>query len=260
MAEETQLDAREVLAEPNTVSSGPLEPEQKLEIQSYVGSLIRGWLAWLGVTNVVVLVTALAYLYFFATDKVSDRAVQVANSRVADFIAKLDDKPMEIAEGSGEVKRLLIQLNSLTSDLPEREMQLRESLSTLEQKLAEIETSEAYKNGDAILALNQAGNASQILEILRENRSLASELDGRLNELAAVVTKVAGTSIRFRQKTGNDGTASCETFCAGRLWGDWTGTCVGAKLVSGGRSGDYVGCGHIPGLGNILICTCSELP
>ena len=62
---------------------------------------------------------------------------------------------------------------------------------------------------------------------------------------------------RIQEKTGNNGTAPCSRFCAGRQWGGFTGTCVGAKLVTGVRTGDYAGCDEAPGIGNELKCWCS---
>ena len=62
---------------------------------------------------------------------------------------------------------------------------------------------------------------------------------------------------QIAQKGGNNGTVSCGTFCAGAQWGP-TGTCVGAKLVSGVGVGTYIDCQTVPGLNNSLDCWCSQ--
>lgn len=62
-----------------------------------------------------------------------------------------------------------------------------------------------------------------------------------------------------KEKNGNNGTVSCSTFCAGKEWGGWSGTCVNAYILNGPRAGDYVGCETTtatPG-GGELMCTCS---
>jgi hypothetical protein len=57
-------------------------------------------------------------------------------------------------------------------------------------------------------------------------------------------------------KAGNNGTVSCETFCAGSQWDGGTGRCVGAIL----REENYpLSCSAVPGLltnGAHLICQC----
>lgn len=37
----------------------------------------------------------------------------------------------------------------------------------------------------------------------------------------------------LRLKTGNNGTVSCQTFCAGKQWGNWQGGCVAAVAANG---------------------------
>lgn len=62
---------------------------------------------------------------------------------------------------------------------------------------------------------------------------------------------------RIMEKGGNDGTASCDRFCSGREWSGFTGTCVGARLVAGSGTGEYIACRTAPGLGHHLKCWCS---
>ncbi len=62
---------------------------------------------------------------------------------------------------------------------------------------------------------------------------------------------------KIMEKGGNDGTASCDRFCSGRAWGGFTGTCVGARLVTGSDTGEYIACRTAPGPGNHLKCWCS---
>jgi hypothetical protein len=62
---------------------------------------------------------------------------------------------------------------------------------------------------------------------------------------------------QISMKTGNNGTVSCATYCAGAAWGP-TGTCVGAKLIAGSSAGSYVDCQTMLGVGNDLSCWCSQ--
>lgn len=62
--------------------------------------------------------------------------------------------------------------------------------------------------------------------------------------------------IRKKSRT-NNGTASCATFCAGREWDGFSGTCVGARISKGPRAGDYVSCEETTGLGTDPDCWCS---
>lgn len=60
------------------------------------------------------------------------------------------------------------------------------------------------------------------------------------------------------RKPGNNGTVSCNVFCAGEQFAGISGTCVGARIVAGGSTGRYVACTDAPGLGNDLMCWCAR--
>lgn len=59
------------------------------------------------------------------------------------------------------------------------------------------------------------------------------------------------------EKSVNPGTVSCDLFCVTAAWGR-AGTCIGARFVSGPRSGTYTACAETPGAGNGLVCVCSN--
>ncbi|WP_140912136.1 hypothetical protein [Methylomonas koyamae] len=56
-------------------------------------------------------------------------------------------------------------------------------------------------------------------------------------------------------KGGNNGSVSCELFCAGSQWGA-TGTCVGAQIAKGPQIGQYVSCST--GTATDTNCWCSN--
>ncbi|MBN1609020.1 MAG: hypothetical protein JW940_20500 [Polyangiaceae bacterium] len=90
--------------------------------------------------------------------------------------------------------------------------------------------------------------------------SFQRPLDGSCDSgIAAVAADGTTTCTKFVvfQKPGNNGTASCDTFCAGSEWGA-TGTCVGAQKAD---TLEYVTCHdtNVPeGNLNGLYCWCSR--
>jgi hypothetical protein len=59
--------------------------------------------------------------------------------------------------------------------------------------------------------------------------------------------------IQLFQKSGNNGTVSCDTFCQGAQWGQ-TGSCFGGKTGSGA----YVDCAAVPQ--SDVQCICAAIP
>ncbi|MHB1846580.1 MAG: discoidin domain-containing protein [Deltaproteobacteria bacterium] len=101
-----------------------------------------------------------------------------------------------------------------------------------------------YKGGKGVNFSNGAG-------------SVVAHVDSGGNaSFASVSGPLTGTvnNITFFGKGGDNGTASCDTFCNGSQWGT-IGTCVGAKLTN---SGTFTTCGTAPGNGNSLYCICSS--
>jgi hypothetical protein len=88
----------------------------------------------------------------------------------------------------------------------------------------------------------------------------AADLNNNFGALQAQVTAVqaeldaGGVVLGVFQKPGNNGTVSCDVFCAGANWGGTTGTCVGA-YDTGGK--DYVSCSTALGSPGYLDCWCS---
>jgi len=75
-----------------------------------------------------------------------------------------------------------------------------------------------------------------------------------ISTLDASVTALTGRfDLHVFAKPGNNGSVSCDTFCAGSQWGT-VGTCVGANLT-----GVYIACATNPGVTNasVGICWCS---
>lgn len=66
---------------------------------------------------------------------------------------------------------------------------------------------------------------------------------------------VCGCNRNAGVKHGNNGAASCETFCSDPRWGGWSGTCVAAYDT---RNQASLSCSAIPGYrsGPELTCTC----
>jgi hypothetical protein len=75
---------------------------------------------------------------------------------------------------------------------------------------------------------------------------------------------VAGTvrlaGIQLFQKSGNNGTASCDTFCAGPQWGQ-TGSCAGSVVTNGGGK-NYIPCSQVfsPSGSAYITCICTAIP
>jgi hypothetical protein len=87
--------------------------------------------------------------------------------------------------------------------------------------------------------------------------------DGRVGigtTAPAYTLDVAGTArvagIQPFLKDGDNGTASCDTFCRGAQWGQ-VGACLGGKDMG---TGSYLGCADkLPALGH-MICMCAAMP
>jgi hypothetical protein len=69
-----------------------------------------------------------------------------------------------------------------------------------------------------------------------------------------VVTGLTGVSLNVFKKPGNNGSVSCDTFCAGSQWGT-VGTCVASNL-----NGAFIACATNLGISNASVgeCWCSE--
>ena len=52
-------------------------------------------------------------------------------------------------------------------------------------------------------------------------------------------------------KYGNNGTTSCDEYCAGSTWGGWSGGCIAAK----DDSGAYRPCSEITQVSMVCLCT-----
>lgn len=61
---------------------------------------------------------------------------------------------------------------------------------------------------------------------------------------------------RLTSKIGNNGTVSCNTYCSGKQYGGFTGTCIGARFEDGVNIGEYSDCTNVPGIPNSLTCLC----
>lgn len=114
----------------------------------------------------------------------------------------------------------------------------------------------------------QAVSAAEMRENFRHVVAGVTTLEQRVGNLEQLITleqrlaeferRLANISVFL--KPGNNGTASCDVFCAGAEWGPATGTCVGAKVVSGPRAGTMLTCSEVAastyGLTNVT-CLCS---
>jgi len=65
-------------------SSSSLSAEQKLALQSYVGSLIKGWLALLGVANLAVLAGAFGYIFFLLPKQMIPEVTKSMESEISE--------------------------------------------------------------------------------------------------------------------------------------------------------------------------------
>lgn len=241
-----------------------ISADEKLAIQQYVGSIIKAWLTWLGIANATLIVGALIYILFILPNTVSNEAINTVSSSLSTFMASLVDKRFDLAEKSGQITEKLIQIEKLTTEFPTKEKYLNDSLKNIQSKIKEIEVSPAYNNLEAITALNKAKDAKKILvgiqNIKKEQQQIQREFTEFNEQLISVQAKSVSMWKQIKRKTGNNGTVSCDLFCSGKKWKGWSGTCIGAKLISGKPKDNYVSCGNTPGLGNVLVCTCSQFP
>lgn len=81
--------------------------------------------------------------------------------------------------------------------------------------------------------------------------SLGTTVAGLQTDVTALKGRV---DLKVTYKSGNNGTVSCGTFCAGS-WGGWTGTCVAAQV---GATGAFVDCGTADSSSNFMGCWCAH--
>ncbi|WP_133510965.1 hypothetical protein [Candidatus Thiosymbion oneisti] len=73
-------------------SSSNLSAEQKLEIGSYVGSLIKGWLTWIGIANLAVLGGAIVYIFFILPGEAITEATNRIERKISQAITNLSEQ------------------------------------------------------------------------------------------------------------------------------------------------------------------------
>jgi hypothetical protein len=101
---------------------------------------------------------------------------------------------------------------------------------------------------------NHAATASAALVAATANAaagSLASSITALQSDVGALKARA---DLRVSYKSGNNGTVSCDVFCAGENWGGWTGTCVAAERLD---TRTYVGCAATNST-NGLDCWCAK--
>lgn len=122
--------------------------------------------------------------------------------------------------------------------------QIQQDLDTLKSGYSSSQ-SELGELQSAVAALQSSvGSLSSDVSSLE---STATSHGSRLDALESA-------TLPYFHKPGNNGTATCDVYCAGSQWGQ-LGTCVGAQNAS---TGEYVSCSTTVGGLQGLRCWCSR--
>jgi hypothetical protein len=114
----------------------------------------------------------------------------------------------------------------------------------------------AVEANHAVNATN-ATNATTAATANAAGGTLASNVSALQSSVATlqsnVSTLMARVDLKVFAKGGNNGSVSCDTFCAGSQWGP-VGTCVGSDL-----DGAFIACATNPMISNasVGVCWCS---
>lgn len=138
-------------------SPSSLSAEQKLEVATYVSSLIKGWLAWLGVANLAVLIGAIVYIFFILPGK----AVTEATNRVESDISRITKNLSEQVEANlvkfGQAQERFETLNRELKDTSKQ-------FKFIKADIAEIQQGNVGEAANFLHALKEAPEVSQIIQ------------------------------------------------------------------------------------------------
>jgi hypothetical protein len=101
------------------------------------------------------------------------------------------------------------------------------------------------------LATRNAAELMQTIQSLKNElsalqRQISSQVRSISQDIQTQGQKIHSVDEQVFAKGGNNGTVSCNVFCAGANWPGGTGTCVGAHMRKGPKAGQYIACSEIP--------------
>lgn len=159
------------MADHEATSGVGLSAEQKLQINDHVRSVLRGWLAFLGATNLVVLIGGLLYIFFVLPETALTRAQGL-------FQTRFDALEVDI----GKIAIATLGAEQELGELEQREAHLSTTLEDLEgsiQTVANASEDDLHSAAAILRTVQQNLEASDILARLERGGGL---LAPRLNE------------------------------------------------------------------------------
>jgi len=146
-----------------------LSDKQKLEINSYVGNLVKSWLTWLGIANFAVLLTALIYIFFILPGKAVSEIKTQVDTDIKSMNQELNKEMRKALLDYERVRGKLDKIKSETEIIISDIKSIKDDLSIIEK-------------GD----INQAAKLIQLLDGSTEVKNILEKYNSLSERLKTV--------------------------------------------------------------------------
>ncbi len=115
--------------------SKKLDNDEKIAIQSYVVDLIKPWLLYLGIANLVTLVVAFIYVFFVLPEKATEQALAIYAREIDEWVEQVEVGFSRNNEKLGYFKRQMEEIDESIQQIRKKKSVLETEIQAVEQHL-----------------------------------------------------------------------------------------------------------------------------
>lgn len=160
-----------------------LSREAQLLIREYVGSLILRWGTILGVANLVVLMSALGYVFFILPGRAATEVAPRIQAQLASGVNTLNTEVYKVLVDAGKAQQIIKSATDQTSIFDTRIGAISSKLAQMEVDIARVEKSNLSDISNIIKIIESSPNVGSLIVKLTEAEDSIKNFEKRMSGL-----------------------------------------------------------------------------